>query len=99
VRLHGSPRHLELAGNLGVVTTLQQQFNDLLLPRTEPNGLLLHAILPFFDFASARAGGWLNFLAISSSTRIATSRQKLALRSEHSFPQALAGNLLAIRTG
>jgi hypothetical protein len=40
--LYGSPRHIELAGNLGVVTTLQKQLNDLLFARTEPNGLLLH---------------------------------------------------------
>jgi hypothetical protein len=31
--LHGSARHLELAGNLGVVTALQKQFDNLLLPR------------------------------------------------------------------
>jgi len=45
---HGSPRHVELAGDFGVVASLQQQFNDLLFARTEPNSLLFHPILPFF---------------------------------------------------
>ncbi|MFZ0136376.1 MAG: hypothetical protein WAK89_04905 [Candidatus Sulfotelmatobacter sp.] len=40
--LHGSARHLELAGNLGVVTTLEKQFDNLLLSRSKPNGLLRH---------------------------------------------------------
>jgi hypothetical protein len=40
--LHGSARHLELARNLGIVTALQKQFDDLLLARSQPNGLLRH---------------------------------------------------------
>jgi hypothetical protein len=32
--LHGSARHLELAGNLGIVTALQKQFDDLLFARS-----------------------------------------------------------------
>ncbi len=40
--LYGSARHLELTGNLGVVTTLEKQFDNLLLPRSKPNGLLRH---------------------------------------------------------
>jgi len=32
VSLYGAPRHLELAGNLGVVAALQKQLNDLLFP-------------------------------------------------------------------
>jgi hypothetical protein len=31
--LHGSARHLELAGNFGIVTALQKQFDDLLFAR------------------------------------------------------------------
>jgi len=31
---HGSARHLELAGNLGIVTALQKQFDDLLFARS-----------------------------------------------------------------
>ena len=42
--LYSSPRHIELGGDLGVVAALQKQFNDLLLSRTEPNGLLLHHV-------------------------------------------------------
>ena len=50
--------HLELGGDFGVVTTQQQQFNHLLLARTksfartEPNGLVLHLILPIFYLLS-----------------------------------------------
>jgi len=40
--LHGTPGHVELAGDFGVVASLQEQFDDLLLSRTQPNGLLLH---------------------------------------------------------
>jgi hypothetical protein len=32
--LHGSSRHFELAGNLGVVAALQKQFDDLLFARS-----------------------------------------------------------------
>jgi hypothetical protein len=44
---HSSPRHLELSGNLSVITTLQKQFDDLLFARTQPNSLLHHPI-PLF---------------------------------------------------
>jgi hypothetical protein len=47
--LYSSPSHLELASDLGVVTTLQKQFNDLLFARTEPNGLLLHPNPPLVE--------------------------------------------------
>ena len=47
---HGTPRHVELGGDLGVVASLQQQVYDLLFARTEPNSLLLHPILPLFEF-------------------------------------------------
>jgi hypothetical protein len=40
--LYGSARHLELAGNLGIVTALQKQFDNLLLARSQLNGLLRH---------------------------------------------------------
>src|SRR5580704_5369294 len=42
MRLHGSASHLELAGDLGVVTALQKQFNNLLLARSQPDRLLRH---------------------------------------------------------
>jgi hypothetical protein len=32
--LHGSARHLELARDLGIVTALQKQFDDLLFARS-----------------------------------------------------------------
>jgi hypothetical protein len=40
--LHGPARHLELAGDFGIVTALQKQFDDLLFARSKPNGLLVH---------------------------------------------------------
>jgi len=43
---YGSARHLELTGNFGVVTTLQEQLNDLLFARTQPNGLFFHDLTP-----------------------------------------------------
>jgi len=43
VRFYGAPSHLELAGNLGVVATLQKQFYDLLLARTETNCHIVHS--------------------------------------------------------
>jgi len=46
--LHSTPRHVELVGDLGVIATLQKQLDDLLFPRTEPNGLLLHWSPPWF---------------------------------------------------
>jgi len=40
--LHGTPGHIELACDFGVVTSLQEQFDNLLFSRTQPNGVLLH---------------------------------------------------------
>jgi len=37
VGLHGSPGHLELAGNFSVVAALQEQLDNLLFPRSQPN--------------------------------------------------------------
>jgi hypothetical protein len=54
--LYGSPCHVQLAGNLGVITTLQKQLDNLLFARTEPNGLLLHSYLPVTGFASGLSG-------------------------------------------
>jgi hypothetical protein len=44
--LYRSPRHVQLGGNLGIVTTLQKQVNDLLFARTQPNSLFLHLVPP-----------------------------------------------------
>jgi hypothetical protein len=45
VCLDGSTRHLQLLRDFGVVTALQEQFNNLLLARTQPNGLFPHRYL------------------------------------------------------
>jgi hypothetical protein len=42
VGFDGSPRHFELTGDFGVVTALQEQFDDLLFARAQPYVLLLH---------------------------------------------------------
>jgi hypothetical protein len=42
MRFYGSARHIQLAGDFGVVAALQEQFHNLLLARAEPNGLFPH---------------------------------------------------------
>jgi hypothetical protein len=51
VSLDGSARHLELARNFGVVTALQQQFDNLLFAWPKPNGLLRHHFPQGFGLA------------------------------------------------
>jgi hypothetical protein len=46
VRLHRAPGHLELSGNLRIVATLEQQFGNLLFPRTQPNRAFVHSGFP-----------------------------------------------------
>jgi hypothetical protein len=55
--LHGSARHLELAGNFGIVTALQKQFDDLLFARSKPYGLL-HRYPPGLKFALQTVLNW-----------------------------------------
>jgi hypothetical protein len=43
---YGSARHLELTGDFSVVTTLQEQLDDLLFARPQPNGLFFHRCPP-----------------------------------------------------
>jgi hypothetical protein len=73
VGFHSSTSHLELAGNLGVIASLQQQFYDLLFARTEPDSLLLHSSLPVFFLILPVANQAYSQLSKSSSTHIATS--------------------------
>jgi hypothetical protein len=47
VRFHSSARHFQLSSNFGIVTTLQKQLYNLLLARTQPNGLFVHHFSPF----------------------------------------------------
>jgi hypothetical protein len=64
---HSSSRHVELVCDFGVVASLQQQLYDLLFARTEPNGLLLHPILPFVRFASPGQVWTMFFLKLIAS--------------------------------
>ena len=87
---HSSPRHVELSGNLGIVTTLQKQFDNLLFAWTEPNSLILHPIPPPSCIASAqKLARGLN-LTKSHSTHDAILRRVLSVTLEQHFPQALA---------
>jgi len=45
--LHGTPGHIELAGDFGIVASLQKQFDNLLFARPQPNSLVLHQV-PLF---------------------------------------------------
>jgi hypothetical protein len=42
VRLDRASGHFELRGNFGIVTALQQQLGNLLLPWAQANRLFLH---------------------------------------------------------
>ena len=86
---HGSPRHLELAGNLSVVTALQKQLDDLLFARSQPNSLFLHRIPPFCYCLRLHWCERLN-LTDSHSIHVATLSFNLSVTLKHPFPQPLA---------
>lgn len=47
MRFYGTAGHVKLTGDLGVVTSLQQQFGNLFFTRTQLDRLLAHSqILP-----------------------------------------------------
>ena len=50
---HSAPRHLQLSCYLGVVAPLQQQVDNLLFARTQPNSLLFHFILPLLNWIAS----------------------------------------------
>jgi hypothetical protein len=54
--LDGTPRHLQFAGNFGVVTTLQQEVGDLLLAPVQNNRLSRNAIDKNAESFSTRWG-------------------------------------------
>jgi hypothetical protein len=85
VRLHSTPRHFELAGDLGIVTALQEQFDDLLFPRPEPNGQLPPTPLGLHYVSDRNEVS----LSNSHSTHNAILRRRLAVTCEQHFPQAL----------
>jgi len=88
---YGSPRHVELAGDFGVVASLQQQFDDLLFAWTEPNSLLFHPILPFFDLPHlVRCAA---VLSDFNSIHVAILRIFVPSGHKESFPQRLAGKV------
>jgi hypothetical protein len=76
VSFHGSARHIQLAGDLRVVTSLQQQLDDLLFARAQPNGLFVVHIPPSFGIASRPNTG-----APSSSTEIHSIHDAILRRS------------------
>ena len=92
--LHGSPRHFQFHGNFRVVAALQQQLDNLLFARTQPNSLLLHPTPPDFLHRLRPIRARLN-LTDSHSTHIAILRHCLAVTGEHPFPQRLGGKDIA----
>jgi hypothetical protein len=42
--LDGAFGHVQIAGNFGVVTSLEKQIDDLLLPASQPVKLLVHSL-------------------------------------------------------
>jgi hypothetical protein len=42
--LDGAFGHVQIAGNFGVVTSLEKQIDDLLLPASQPVDLLIHSL-------------------------------------------------------
>ncbi len=87
--LYRSARHLELAGDFGIVTALQKQFDDLLLARSQPNGLLVHHSPLCFGFALPVqvVGSW--DVSKLGSIHNAILRRILSVTYEQPFPQAL----------
>jgi len=90
---HGSPRHVELSGDFGVVTALQKQFDNLLFAWAEPNSLLLHPNPPpcFWIALRPRKASWRQYLSNSHSTHVATLRQILTYRQNRLFNSVLQG--------
>ena len=88
--LHGTPSHVELAGDLGIVASLQKQFDNLLFARPQPNSLVLHQI-PLFGFSVSpwpdeQHGSFINLIA-SGLPFCGFGRE---IRAETEFQQALA---------
>jgi hypothetical protein len=93
---HSSSRHVELVCDFGVVASLQQQLYDLLFARTEPNGLLLHPILPFCQICLTRSG--VDYvLSETHCIRVAIFKILASDKAQESFPQGLAGDPAADR--
>jgi hypothetical protein len=86
----GSARHIELAGDFGIVTALQKQFDDLPLTRSQPNGLLVHYSPSGLDLPRLYnfVGSW--DVSKLGSIHDAILRRKRSRTEEQPFPQALA---------
>jgi len=95
--LHGSPRHVQLGGDFGIVATLQKQFDNLLFARPQPNSLILHQVplLWFYCFPwpDEQHGSFLNLIASSLPFSMLMRR----IRPEADFAQALADKFLHFR--
>jgi len=93
---HSSPRHFELSGNLGVVTALQKQLDNLLFAWTEPNSLLLHSI-PLMCHRPRAGCGARPSCSNFHSIQTANLRRMLSVTDEQQFPQALTCKRAALR--
>ena len=88
---HGTPCHVELGSDFGVIASLQEQVYDLLFARTEPNSLLFHPILPFFWICLTDEVRGL--ITKSHSIHVAIVSRISGRIVQKSFPQALADRL------
>jgi hypothetical protein len=95
--LHGTPRHVQLGGDFGIVATLQKQFDNLLFARPQPNSLILHQVPLFvvycFPWPDEQHGSFPNLIAPS----LPFSVRELGIYRETHFPQALAENIRGFR--
>jgi len=55
---YGPSRHLQLAGDFRIITTLQKQFDNLLFARAKPNSLFVHRFPPFFFLSLIAIAHW-----------------------------------------
>jgi len=94
--LHCSTRHVELARDFRIVTTLQKQFDDLLLAWAKPNGLIFHSGPPSFLETPSPVIGAAELSRIHS-IHDAILRRKLAVTVKQLISTGTCRQLLNLR--
>jgi len=92
--LHGTPSHVELAGDLGIVASLQKQFDNLLFARPQPNSLILHQLPLFVVLCFPWPGEQHGSFPILIASSLPFSMLIRRIRPEADFAQALADKFL-----
>ena len=95
--LHGTPSHVELAGDLGIVASLQKQFDNLLFARPQPNSLILHQLPLFVVLCFPWPGEQHGSFPILIASSLPFSMLMRRIRPEADFAQALADKFLHFR--